>query len=330
MEQHARVDCKPSTADSYSVQIRHHLKSLAHIALRDLRKTHVLDWKGAQLALGERSSASVRYSLNVLKGALKKAIDWNLVEVNAAQGVKVKIFDKDRFEAKPFNREEVRQLLAGTKEDRYQALWATAVATGARQGELLSLRWEDVDLERKVVRIRYTLARVKGKGLVLQSPKTRRSKRDVYLQGFAVESLQRHKEEQEFQKSIAAYWDNRGFIFTTKDGSPCDGANIWRAYTDACKEAGLRKTRFHDLRHSCATMALMSGANMKTISEQLGHTSILMTADRYGHVLEESRRDVAARLESFIGPETKTEPQTEQNAEIAPIAGVSATPQLRL
>src|SRR5262249_16358803 len=153
--------------------------------------------------------------------------------------------------------------------------------TGMRQGECLALTWPDVDLDRAFVNVRHTLARTRDHGLILQTPKTRKSKRQVFLPPFVVEALREHKRYQDEERSGRSYWDKRDCVFTTKGGDALDGSNVSGYFVATLKEHGLRRIRFHDLRHLFASLALQAGSDMKVVSEQLGHSAIGITLQLY-------------------------------------------------
>ena len=168
------------------------------------------------------------------------------------------------------------------------------------KGECLALRWSDLDLDRGTVSVKHTLARTQEHGLVLQTPKTRKSKREVYLPPFVIESLQEHKRFQDQEREGRSWWDKRNFVFTTKTGDPLDGSNVSGYFVATLKELGLRRVRFHDLRHAAASLALQAGSDMKVVSEQLGHSQIGITLNLYSHVSEQARQRVASNMQALV------------------------------
>ena len=193
-------------------------------------------------------------------------------------------------------------LLDAAVGDRLEALYVTALATGLRQGELLGLRWEDVDLEvRKTLRVSYSLARVKGK-LELVEPKTARSHRTVVLPGVAVAALRAHRTRQRMERLVAgSRWQDAGHVFTTSIGTPLDAATVTRSFGRALAHAGLPHSRFHDLRHAAATFLLGQGFTLEDVKNMLGHSSIVLTSNTYGHLLEQRQREVARGMDVALG-----------------------------
>jgi integrase len=197
--------------------------------------------------------------------------------------------------------EQVKVLLEVARGDRLEALYVLAIHTGLRQGELLGLKWEDVDLESGTLRVRRTLVTAKG-GSVLMAPKTKRSRRSVRLTQGAVEALRGHlkRQLQEIDRA-GSLWRENGLMFASESGEPLD-----RRYLTSCRyKALLKRTelpmiRFHDLRHTGATLLLSKNVNPKIVSEMLGHASIAITLDTYSHVLPNMRDQAAAAMEDAL------------------------------
>ena len=176
-----------------------------------------------------------------------------------------------------------------------------AVTTGLRQGELLGLKWEDVDLEDAVLRVRRTLTRHKGR-LLLSDPKTKRSRRTVQLTDTAVEALRAHLTHQmEEMGRLGDLYRDQGLVFATEKGTPVNPSNLReRSFAPLLKRAGLSPIRFHDLRHTCATLLLSRNVNPKIVSEMLGHATVAITLDTYSHVLPSMQAHAAKALEDAL------------------------------
>jgi integrase len=186
-------------------------------------------------------------------------------------------------------------------EERFETLYVLAVTAGLRQGELLGLKWEDVDLEDGVVRVRRTLARHKGR-LVLGEPKTKKSRRTVQLTQAAVEALNGHFARQMVQRNILGeLYEHQGLVFATQRGTLVNPTNLRkRSFKPLLEKAGLPAIRFHDLRHTCATLLLSRNVNPKIVSEMLGHATIAITLDTYSHVLHNMQKGAARVLEETL------------------------------
>jgi integrase len=189
---------------------------------------------------------------------------------------------------------------------------------GLRRGEVLGLRWEDVDLNAGTLRITGALQRLNGQ-LERTATKTKSSKRALSLPAVLVRTLQTHRDRQDLERQ-GAEWKEHGLVFSTVVGTPIDPRNLNRQFRSILKKAGLpTTTRFHDLRHSAATFMLLIGVPLKVISKILGHTQIATTADVYAHILPELERDAADRMDELFGSsdndQEMDESEDEQEAE---------------
>jgi integrase len=181
--------------------------------------------------------------------------------------------------------------------DRLEALYVLALNTGMRQGELLALKWDDVDLERGLLRVRRTLTHA-DKAFVLGEPKTKNSRRTIMLTTSAVAALRVHlSRQQEEIERMGSLYQPGGLIFATEAGTIINPSNLRnRSLKPLLKRAGLRAIRFHDLRHTCATLLLSKNINSKVVSEMLGHSSISITLDIYSHLLPDMQEKAAQAL----------------------------------
>ena len=195
--------------------------------------------------------------------------------------------------------QEARALLAAVRQDRLYAAYALALGLGLRRGELLGLRWEDVDLDEATLIVRRSLQRLNGR-LVLVEPKTKRSYRQVALPRLCVEALKERRERQEEERAGAIVWlDEWGLVFTTKLGTPIEPRNLLRHFYGLCERLDLPRLRFHDLRHSCASLLLVRGIDAPTIMETLGH-AVIHTTMQYAHVAPPSLRRAAATMDDLL------------------------------
>ena len=277
----------------------HLIPGLGRIPLAKLAPADVQQFLNAKLDSG-LSPRRVQYLHAVLRRALVMAERWGLVSRNVA-----KLVDPPRVprhEIEPLTPEQARRLIEAAAEDRLRALWVTALATGLRQGELLALRWEDVDLDgRKTLRVRHTLARVDGK-LELLQPKTDRSRRSVSLPEVVVTALRAHRTRQRMERLVAgSRWQDTGHVFATTIGTPIEAARVTRSFALALERAGLAHIRFHDLRHAAATFLLAQGFTLEDVKNLLGHSSIVLTSNTYGHVLEQRHHQVARGMDAVLG-----------------------------
>lgn len=247
------------------------------------------------------SSSTVHHLHEVLHNALESAVQFGLVGRNVSDLVDVPRMR--RHEMRCYHPEEARALLAMTERtgDRLHALYTLAISTGMRKGELLALRWKDVELDAELLRVRATLKRDKAGAWVWAEPKTRRSRRQVALSPVAVTTLRAHRLRQHEERlKLGAAWTDYDLVFCTAAGTPLFGGNVYRAFKRLQRRAGLPDIRFHDLRHTCATMLLAARVNPKIVSEMLGHASVAITLDVYSHVLPDMQQDAAIVMGNLL------------------------------
>ncbi len=227
---------------------------------------------------------------SVLKPALEHAVREGEIPHNVARNVRTGAPWPRRFE--PLTTEEAREFLAAASGHRLQPLFELALHTGLRKGELLGLRWEDLDLAGGTASIRRTLQRTNSSGLTALPTKTQNSERRIALPTACLRSLEQHRDRQRKEREAAGTdWKDSGYVFTRPDGSPIEGATLTRHFNTLLHRARLRRIRFHDLRHSAATLLLEQGVELVVIKELLGHAHIGVTAAVYAHVRLRLQRD---------------------------------------
>jgi integrase len=242
---------------------------------------------------------TVKHLLVTLRTALNVAVKWDLVPRNVAVLVDPPKVPKP--ELKVFTPEQARAFIEAIKGERLEALFATALALGYRQGEALGVQWPDVDLERGTLTVRQALQRVDGK---LQCVPTKSDKvHTINLPAVTISALRAHHTRQGTERLLAGgRWRETGFVFTTGIGTPLDARGVIRTFDRVLKFAGLPKIRFHDLRHSAATLLLAQGVSPRYVSELLAHCSVSFTMQTYAHVLEQTKREVAAQMDVILSP----------------------------
>jgi integrase len=294
-----RNTVRQSTFEGYEYAIRPHIKpALGRIKLKDLSPAHVRWFYRERLDSG-LAPATVHKLHVVLHKALKAAVADGLIPRNVTAELKLPRITREEID--PLDQDEARRLLEASRGDRLEALYVLALNTGMRQGELLALKWDDVDLERGVLRVRRTLTH-SGKAFVLGEPKSKKSRRTIRLTGGAVQALKEHLSRQlEEMERMGSLYQPGGHIFATEAGTIINPSNLRnRSFKPLLKRAGLRPIRFHDLRHTCATLLLSKDVNPKIVSEMLGHSSIAITLDTYSHVLPNMRDQAAAAMEEAL------------------------------
>jgi integrase len=272
--------------------------TLGRLALMKLDRRHLQSLYAAKLREG-LSPTTVRHLHTVIRRALADAVRWGLVTRNVADIVTAP--RRARTEIRPLSLDQARAVLAAAEEDRLGALCVVALTSGMREGELLGLRWRDVDLGAGVVAVRSTLYRADG-GLHLGEPKTARSRRSVHLTGEAVAALRRHRERQVAERlRLGPAWEDNDLVFASEVGRPVERQNMLRrSFHPLLRRAGVPRVRFHDLRHSTATLLLGMGVHPKIVSEILGHATVAITLDTYSHVTPAMHRGAAEAMSSLL------------------------------
>ena len=298
---------KETTYANYSYIIRTHIcPAFGRMQLKNLTPAHVRGFYGEK-ARSDLSPATVKKMHVVLRKALSQAVSDGLISRNAADSVKTPRVSAPGEEIKPLNPEECAAFLKASCGERLEALYVLAIHCGLREGELLALRWEDVDLEvaKPALLVRRTLTRGEnGRGWVIgRSTKSGKGRR-VRLTRRAVTALKDHRKRQlEERMHLSGLWQDQDLVFPSEIGSLLNPSNLRnRSFKRVKTRSGVREDlRFHDLRHTCATLLLSDGVNVKVVSEMLGHASIAITLNTYSHVLPDMQDSAAEVMEAALG-----------------------------
>jgi integrase len=295
---------RPRTYVRYQQLVRTHaLPTVGKLPLPKLTPQHLSTLYSDKLAVG-LSPRSVQFLHAVLHSALKQALLWGLIVRNPADAVKAP--RPSRYPMRALDQAQTRALLDTAAGDPLEALYVLALMTGMRQGELLGLQWADVDFDSGRLTVRHTLQWVEGGRWSLDEPKTGHSRRSIRLPATALHALKVHRAQQVEQRLVLGpAWAEHDLVFCNTVGRPLQKSNLLpRSFRRLLRRAGLPRIRFHDLRHTYATLALMSGVPVKVVSETLGHASITLTLDTYSHVLPDMQEDAAARMDALLGRRT--------------------------
>ncbi|MDP9358886.1 MAG: site-specific integrase [Chloroflexota bacterium] len=291
---------KPATFRRYGDMVRLHIVPVAgDVRLTKLSPLDVQRLYADRLVSG-LSPTTVSNLHAMLHRALEQAVRWGLLARNVTEMV-----DPPRRatpETATWDTRQVAAVLATADrdDDGCGALWRLALLTGMRRGEILGLMWQDVDLDRGMLSVRRTLSRGKGGTWEFGTPKTTAGRRSIALPPSVVESLKRHRIQQvEHRLALGPLWEDRGFVFTNETGGPLHVNALAGRFRHLVASAEVPRIRFHDLRHTSATLMLANGEHPKIVQERLGHADIAMTM-RYSHVTMGMQRDAADRLDAAL------------------------------
>jgi integrase len=290
---------KPATHRRYSDLVRLHITPLlGHVMLAKLTALDVQRWHTELFASG-LSATTVRHVHFCLHRALEQAVRWSILDRNITRLVSAP--PRTMPDVDVWDKAQVAAFLAAGDENKLAALWRLALMTGMRRGELLGLQWGDVDLDRGEVSVRRTLSRGRGGTWELGSTKTKSGRRSIALPHSCVNALRKHKAAQNAVRlQLGELWEEHDFVFTNPTGGPLHVNSLMMAYEHVVKAAGVRRIRFHDLRHTAATLMLANNEHPKIVQERLGHATISMTLDRYSHVTMDMQRQAADRLDELF------------------------------
>ncbi len=303
-----RRSLRPTTFASYGDNLRLHVvPTVGSIPLQLLEPGHLDGVYGQLLDSGRKdgkgglSPRSVRYIHTIIKKALKDAMRWGLLVRNVADlATPPRSRDTRAPEMRAWTPEEAARFLDHTRTHRQHALWALALTTGMRRGELVGLRWSDVDLEAGRLTVRRAVVSVRYE-VIESEPKTDKSRRPIALDPQTVMILREWRVRQLEERLLCGGgWIDTDDVFTRPDGSGLHPDRVSKLFGAAVAEAGVPRVRLHDVRHSWATMALRAGVHPKIVSERLGHSSIQITLDIYSHITEEQDREAAIRVADLM------------------------------
>jgi len=294
---------RPRTADSYRLIVQHHLiPAWGRLQLRKLAPENV-ERLYADLRRRGYSSKSIANVHGLAHEAFQQAARWRRIPLNP-----VDLVDPPRVERREMQAltpEQARAVLAAVAGDPLEALYRLALSSGIRQGELLALRWGAVDLVAGTVRIVATLEQRRNHAPVIAEPKTASSRRKIDLGETTVEALRKHRTA-EIEGALAAGRSYKldGFVFSRPDGRPLSESIVRKSWLRIRTQVGAENVRFHDLRHSCASLHLTMGVHPKLVQELLGHADIAITLRTYSHVLPGMHRQAARAMDELLAGES--------------------------
>lgn len=245
----------------------------------------------------DATAATAKESHRVLRSALSAACREELIPRNVAKLVEPPR-PKSR-ELSPWTLDETLDFLAASRRDPLYAAFVLAIAMGLRRGEIVGLRWSDLDLGQRVLYVRQQVQRRRGV-LYDDDPKGRRC-RAVPLPAMCVAPLRRHRMRQAATRErMGERWQDTGYVFTTRTGRPIEPRNLYRSFTRVAKNAELRVIRLHDARHGTATLLIAAGVAPRVVMEILGHSQISITMDVYTHVVQDTQREAISHMDRLL------------------------------
>jgi integrase len=313
LETIVRAEREPTTYDGYEISVRRHIKpGLGDRVLHRLQPEHVEQWLRHMAARGT-GARTCQFALQRLRTALNLALRRGYVARNVAELVEMP--RQPQLRRTPPNLEDVRRVLEVTQGDRLRGLIIVALGLGLRRGEILGLRWEQVDLERRTLTVSARVNRVRGTGLIVrQGAKSAAGERTIALPQIVADALHMHRLQQRRDRLLAgARWKGAddddvgpptGFVFTSTVGTVMEPRRVDTYYADVRARSGLSASSFHGLRHDFAGLLLTLGVAPRVVQEMMGHSNYHITMNRYTHVPDALQRDAASRIDVALGSAT--------------------------
>ncbi|HAV10367.1 MAG TPA: site-specific integrase [Dehalococcoidia bacterium] len=321
LAEYGKPNLSPRGYERYSGIINKHLiPDLGAVPLAQLKAEHLQKHYSVKLDSG-LNPRTVRYHHAVIHKALQTAVKWGKITRNVADNVDVPHFN--RKDMKTWNEDEVRDFLTTAAKSPYYELFYVALYTGMRRGELLALRWQDVDFIFGQISVNRSLNHLKDGSYIFAQPKSEKSRRSIAMSPSLNLLLQKYHESQALACTIRnKQLSDADLVFSLCDGKPLRPNTVTRAWQTAAKQAGVKVIRLHDARHTHASLMLKQGEHPKVVQERLGHSSISMTLDTYSHVVPVLQQAAAARFDKTLGTDHEI---TGNVAKMSPTAEVITT-----
>lgn len=302
LEVAAKPRLRARTLEDYSEYLKRYVRPV--LGKKELAKLKPLDIQAFYSSLLDRglSARTVRYTHTIIASSFKQAVKWQML--NSSPTSMVELPQIQRKEMMVMSADEAGKFLNAARDDEWFVIFCLAISTGMRPEEYLGLQWKDLDLETKTVTIQRALVwKRKGGGWSLEEPKTSKSRRTIPLPPSVASELQVHRKKQlEERMKLGKAYQNLDFVFATPIGTPILTSNLTRRhFKPILTKAGLsEKIRLYDLRHTCATLLLLSQTSPKVVAERLGHSTVVLTLDTYSHVLPSMQKEATNKLERLL------------------------------
>lgn len=304
----AAVALRDKTALQYRRAIANYINPhIGQMRLLELRLDRIEQFY-ARLGQEGRGVRTIRIVHNILHKAFEQAVRYNYIVRNPTQGAILPRYRQQEMQV--LDEGEVSRLLVTAQGSPYETFFRLAVMTGMRLGELMGLRWADLSWQHGTLHVQRQVQRVDGQGWQYVEPKTRASRRIVPLSSQMLMALRAHQKQQKLQRELkGARWDENGLIFTNSVGNPLDASNMRKEFNRVLAAAGLPRVRFHDLRHTAASLMLNNHVPLIVAARMLGHQRPSVTLDIYGHLYHDKQSQAAEILEGLVGPTSVALPE---------------------
>ncbi|GMW05075.1 MAG: site-specific integrase [Dehalococcoides mccartyi] len=299
LDDYVKVNLSPRSFERYSgIIIKHLIPDFGRLTLTQLKPEHLQRHYTTKLREG-LSARTVRYHHAIIHSSLQTAVKWGLVARNVADAVEPPRIQ--RTEMQIWNEEEINIFLENLKDSPYYVLFYTALFTGMRRSELLALRWQDIDLILGQIHVNRSLHHLKDGTYIFSQPKSAKSSRTIALTPSTIITLREYQQKQKLERAMFNFpFSDESLIFSDIEGKPFRPNTITRAWTTQANKCELSPIRFHDARHTHASLMLKQGIHPKVVQERLGHSSIQMTIDTYSHIAPGIQEAAANRFDEML------------------------------
>ncbi|MFW5790441.1 MAG: tyrosine-type recombinase/integrase [Bacillota bacterium] len=308
LDDYALPNLSPTTFDGYNMIIKKHIiPALGALKLDEIKPLHIQSYQSEKLRSGRLdnkpgglSKKTVLQHHRVLNKALNQAVMWQLISYNPVKAVPA--LSPDTPEIKSLSQDEVNRLLKAAEDSWSYYFIYIAVNTGMRRGELLGLRWEDINFTEELIQVRKNLVKSQKKGIVMKEPKNKSSKRVIQLAADDISELKKLKKKQNEYKLLYGpdYNNKYDLVFCKANGEILYPNTATKRFNLIAEKANIENIRLHDLRHTHATLMLEAGVHPKVVQERLGHSTITTTLDTYSHVIPSMQKESVEKYKNYI------------------------------